>query len=146
MKNKKQPMNPQSGLSLLEVVVVVIIIAGILALVGPNIFKQYTQSQARNTKSQIELLSTALDTFRLEIGRYPTEEEGLQALVAQPEGLGLWNGPYLRKKTLPRDGWGNEFVYANPPVQGGIDYDLSSLGADGKPGGAENDKDIGNWE
>ena len=91
------------------------------------------------------LLATALDMFRLENGRYPNQDEGLKALVEQPMTLPTWSGPYLRKRELPKDGWGRVFIYEIPANKGGIDYDLYSLGADGETGGEDDDADVGNW-
>lgn len=138
--------NPQAGLTLVEVIVVLVIIAGVIGLVGPQVFGQLEKSRVQTTRSQIELLATALDTYRLEIGRYPTERQGLVALVEQPEGVPLWNGPYLRKPTLPKDSWGQDYVYVIPADRNGVDYELYSLGADGEPGGEGDDADIGNWQ
>ncbi len=137
--------HPQSGLTLIEVIAVLVIIVGIIGLVGPQIFKQLEKSRVKTTYSQIELLSTSLDAFRLENGRYPTTEEGLIALVERPDDLPTWDGPYLRKKALPKDSWNQDFMYARPATMGGIDYDLYSYGADGEEGGEGVNADIGNW-
>ena len=92
------------------------------------------------------MLATALDNFRLDNGRYPTQEEGLQVLIEQPETLASWSGPYLKKRKLPVDAWGFPFVYATPAQRGGIDFDLYSLGADGAEGGEQENAEIGNWQ
>ena len=86
----------------------------------------------------------ALDLFLLNVGRYPTTDEGLAALVEEPTGVNNWNGPYLKKKTVPKDPWGNDFIYLSPGLQG--DFDIISYGADGVPGGEDENKDINNWE
>ena len=135
----------QAGLSLIEIIVVLLIIAGILGLVGPQIFGQFEKSKVKTTQSQIEMLSTALDAYRLENGHYPTTSEGLEVLVENTANSPTWNGPYLRKRQLPLDGWNQPFQYERPAQRGGIDYDLYSFGADGKEGGEELDQDIGNW-
>lgn len=137
------------GFTLIELLIVIAIIGLLAALVAPRLIGTLGESQVRTTEAQIELLSTALESFRISNGRYPSAEEGLHALVEKPTGLESWAGPYLRKRTLPDDGWGRPFLYAIPPTRGGIDYDLYSLGADGVEGGAgsEGERDIiGNWQ
>lgn len=135
----------QQGFTLIELVIVMAIIALLAALVGPQLFRQLEGSKSKATKAQIELFSTALDAYRLDNGRYPRQEEGLQALVERPADLVTWAGPYLRKRELPKDGWGHPFVYETPGKRATVGYDLYSLGADGKPGGEGDDADIGNW-
>jgi len=125
----------QGGFTLIEMVIVMAIIALLAALVGPQLFGKLGESKIKGTKAQIEMLSTALDAYRLDNGRYPTQDENLTALVEKPANLPNWAGPYLKKKELPKDPWGNAFVYTIPPVKGGLDYDLYSLGPDGKPDG-----------
>jgi general secretion pathway protein G len=93
---------------------------------------------------QIERLGTVLDTFRLDIGRYPTTQEGLQALVTRPNGIERWDGPYLNKG-VPKDPWDRPYVYRSPG-EGGRPYDIYSLGADGAPGGTDQNRDITSWE
>jgi general secretion pathway protein G len=134
------------GFTLIEMMVVMVIIALIAALVGPRVMKHLGSSKEKTTLVQIEQLSAALESFKLEVGRYPTQQEGLKALVENPGKAPNWKGPYLRKKELPQDAWGFPFHYELPAKRGGIDYDLYSLGADGKPGGEGEDADIGNWK
>jgi general secretion pathway protein G len=134
------------GFTLIEMMVVMVIIALIAALVGPRVMKHLGSSKEKTTLVQIEQLSAALESFKLEVGRYPTQQEGLKALVENPGKAPNWKGPYLRKKELPQDAWGFPFYYELPAKRGGIDYDLYSLGADGKPGGEGEDADIGNWK
>lgn len=135
----------QRGFTLIELVIVMAIIALLAALVGPQLFGQLEGSKGKATKAQIEMLATALDSFRLDNGRYPKQEEGLDALVTRPTNVATWAGPYLRKKDLPKDGWGNAFVYEIPGKRATVGYDLYSLGADGKPGGEGENADFGNW-
>jgi general secretion pathway protein G len=135
-----------AGFTLVEILIVITIIALLAALVGPRLMGSLSKSQGKTTKAQIEMLATALDNFRLDNGRYPTQEEGLQVLIEQPETLASWSGPYLKKRKLPVDAWGFPFVYATPAQRGGIDFDLYSLGADGAEGGEQENAEIGNWQ
>jgi general secretion pathway protein G len=135
-----------AGFTLVEILIVITIIALLAALVGPRLMGSLSKSQGKTTKAQIEMMATALDNFRLDNGRYPTEEEGLRALIEAPDGLAAWAGPYLKKRQLPRDAWGFEFQYSRPPQRGGIDFDLYSLGADGAEGGEGENAEIGNWQ
>lgn len=124
----------QRGFTLIEMVIVMAIIALLAALIGPQLFGKLDDSKIKSTKAQIEMLSTALDAFRLDNGRYPSQDENLKVLVEKPVGSTLpnWAGPYLKKKELPKDAWGNDFVYVIPPTRGGLDFDLYSLGPEGK--------------
>lgn len=123
------------------------VILGLLtALVGPRLFGHVASSKIKAARAQIEMTSTALDGSRLDLGRYPSTEEGLALLWNKPEDDKLaeaWRGPYLKKK-LEKDPWGNPYVYASPGEHG--EYDLISLGADGKSGGSGDDADINSWE
>jgi general secretion pathway protein G len=121
-----------------------VIIIGLLAgLVLPQFIRQEEKAKLRTTKAQIELFGTALDTFRLDVGRYPTTDEGLQALRQKPGGLERWDGPYLRKE-LPLDPWSKPYAYRSPGEHGA--YDIVSYGADGTPGGDGDNRDITSWE
>lgn len=132
-----------SGFTLIELLVVVIIIGLLASLVAPKFFKKLGASRQKTAKAQIELFGSALDSFRLDNGRYPTTEEGLAALRTKPEGLSNWAGPYL-PKAIPKDPWGHDYIYRSPGEHG--DYDLSSYGRDGSPGGEGEDADIVSWE
>ena len=120
-----------------------VIIGLLAALVAPRFIRQEEKAKLKATKAQIELLGTALDTLRLDAGRYPTTQEGLEALRTRPSGLDKWDGPYL-KKEVPLDPWGRPYVYRSPSEHG--PYDLVSYGADGAPGGEADNADITSWE
>jgi general secretion pathway protein G len=121
-----------------------VIILGVLAgLVGPRLFGRVGQSKQAAARVQIELLGTALDQFKLDVGRYPTTQEGLQALQQNPGNATGWDGPYL-KKDVPRDPWGNPYQYRSPGEHD--EYDVVSLGSDGAPGGEGEAADVGSWE
>ncbi len=138
-----QAMKNQAGFTLVELIVVVIIIGLLAGLVVPQFIKQEEKATAKAAKAQIELFGTALDTFRLDVGRYPTSQEGMAALMQKPGGVDRWDGPYLRKD-LPPDPWGKPYVYKSPGDHGV--YDIISYGADGAPGGDGNNRDITSWE
>lgn len=140
-----QRANTQSGFTLIELLVVMAIIAMLVALVAPRLFGQVAASEVKAAKTQIELLSRALDAYRLDNGRYPTTEEGLSALVVKPATATNWNGPYLAKRQLPKDPWGYDYIYQRPAAKGGVDFDLFTLGNDHKPGGQGEAADFGNW-
>lgn len=129
-----------SGFTLLELLVVVAIIGLLAAYVGPRYFSQLGKSESAVAKAQIEAFAKALDQYRLDVGRFPTTEQGLAALVSSP-GHKKWNGPYLAKD-LPADPWGNPYRYRSPAAKG--DYEILSYGKDGLPGGVADDADITN--
>jgi general secretion pathway protein G len=130
------------GFTLLELLVVVVIIGLLAGFVAPRYFSQVGKSEVQLTRAQIDALEKALDQYRLDLRRYPTNEEGLKALIERPAGEGRWNGPYLRKD-VPTDPWGRAYLYRTPGTKG--DYDLVSYGRDGRPGGQGDDADIVNF-
>jgi general secretion pathway protein G len=143
IRSLNQAMKNQAGFTLVELIVVVIIIGLLAGLVVPQFIKQEEKATAKAAKAQIELFGTALDTFRLDVGRYPNSQEGMAALMQRPGGVDRWDGPYLRKD-LPPDPWGKPYVYKSPGDHGV--YDIISYGADGVAGGDGNNRDITSWE
>jgi len=130
----------------MELLIVMVILGLIASLVGPKLFGKLGKAQQKTAKTQIEMLMSAMDAFRLDVGRYPTQQEGLSALAANPGtggGLDKWDGPYL-KKAVPNDPWGNPYVYRNPGEHGEVD--IYSYGQDKQPGGEKENADIGSWE
>lgn len=131
------------GLTLMELLVVMAIIAIIGMVAVPQVLNYLSRSRIQAADIQVDQLSTILDMYRLDVGRYPTTVEGLDALVNQPPGVDRWAGPYLRKPESLIDPWGNPYGYQAPGEHG--DYDLWSYGADGTSGGEGEDADITNW-
>jgi general secretion pathway protein G len=129
------------GFTLLELLVVVAIIGLLVGYVAPRYFSQVGKSEITAVRAQIDGFEKALDTYRLDTGRYPTTEQGLNALLAKPGDVPKWNGPYLRK-AVPLDPWGNPYRYKSPAEKG--DYEILSLGKDGQPGGTGDAADISN--
>ena len=129
------------GFTLLELLVVVAIIGLLVGYVAPRYFGQIGKSEVTTAKAQIDALDKALDQYRLDTGRYPTTELGLNALVQRPQDEPKWNGPYL-KKNVPLDPWGKAYLYRAPGENG--DFDIVSLGKDGQPGGSGEDADLSN--
>ncbi len=131
------------GITLIELLVVMVIIAMFATLVGQRLFRNVERARETQAKAQISEFESVLDTFRLDVGRYPTTEEGLQAMRTRPGTLERWDGPYLRKD-VPLDPWQHPYVYRFPGQHG--DYDLLSLGADGQEGGEGENADVVNWK
>jgi general secretion pathway protein G len=131
----------QAGFSLIEIMVVVVIMGILAALIVPRVLDRPDQARQVAARQDIGGLMQALKLYRLDNGRYPTTQQGLQALVTRPENTASWR-PYLER--LPNDPWGHPYQYLSPGVKG--DVDVFSFGADGKAGGEQNDADIGSWE
>jgi len=128
------------GFTLLELLVVLVIIGLLAAFVAPRFFSQIGKSEQKVAKAQIEAFAKALDAYRLDVGTYPTSEQGLQVLVTAPGGSdGKWRGPYLEKK-VPNDPWGRPYVYRSPGER--AEFDLISYGKDGQPGGTDDNADV----
>ncbi len=131
-----------AGFTLLELLVVIVIIGLLAGLVAPRYFDQVGKSNTKIAKAQIDALEKALDQYRLDVGSYPTTEQGLAALNTKPANDERWAGPYL-KKAVPPDPWGAPYVYKSPGEHG--DYDLQSYGSDGQPGGTGEAADVTSW-
>lgn len=128
----------EDGFTLIEMLIVIIILGLLASLVGPRLFTKVDKARIQTAKAQIELLCTAIDTYRLDMGKFPSSLEELRR-----SDDSKWEGPYL-PKDIPLDPWGGRYVYKCPGEQG--PYDIISYGADGKSGGKGNDKDIVSWE
>jgi general secretion pathway protein G len=131
----------QCGFTLLELLVVLVILGLLASLVAPRMFGNVAKSEVKVARAQIAALETAVENFRLDMGRYPSSDEGLVALQKAPGNDPRWSGPYL-KKAVPADPWGNPYQYRAPGERG--DFDLVSLGRDGRPGGSGDDADLTN--
>lgn len=130
-----------TGFTLLELLVVMVIIGLLAGYVAPRYFAQVGKSEVKAAQAQIHSLTTALDQYRLDVGHYPTTEQGLAALLANPDNDPKWNGPYLQK-SVPADPWGKPYVYKSPGDHG--EFDLASLGKDGQVGGSGENSDLYN--
>lgn len=138
------PNRRPGGFTLLELLVVLGIIALLAGIVGPQVMKHMGASKTKAAKVQIEELAAALDMYKLDEGRYPTQQQGLAALVERPADAKRWSGPYLRKEKLPQDPWLNDYHYVVPGQHGA--FDLFSYGADDKAGGEGEEQDVVSWE
>ncbi len=141
-RRDKDMLRGMRGFTLIELLVVMVILGMLAALVGPQIFGKVGKGKQSAARTQIEMLGQALDSYRLDVGKYPTTSEGLNALNTSP-GTPGWDGPYL-KKGVPNDPWGKPYQYQSPGTHG--DYDLFSYGADGAAGGDGENKDVNSWE
>jgi len=135
-------LKSQKGFTLIELLIVMIILGLLAALVAPKMFQKVGSSKQKAAKAQISMLGTALDAYRLDVGKYPPAEEGLDGL-RKNSGHDTWDGPYM-SKDIPKDPWGKEYVYRYPGEHG--DYDLYSMGADGQDGGEGENADVVSWE
>ena len=130
------------GFTLLELLVVMVIIGLLAGYVGPKYFEQIGKSETKTTRAQIDSLGKALDQYRIDVGQYPTTEQGLIALNKNPSNVAKWSGPYLAK-AIPSDSWGVSYQYKSPGEHG--EYDLYSLGKDGQQGGTKESEDVVSW-
>lgn len=133
----------ERGYSLLELLVVLAILGLIIAIAAPRVIGYFDTSKAKAAQIQIANISAALDLYYLANGAYPSEQQGLKALVERPEGLQSWDGPYLNRADGIIDPWARPYLYKQPGAHG--KFDVSSLGADGKEGGEAEDRDLGSW-
>lgn len=133
----------QRGFTLLELLVVLVVLGLLAGIVAPKYFAQLGRSEVKVARAQIEGLAKALDLYRLEVGHYPSTEQGLQALVSAPSDESRWTGPYLQK-SLPQDPWGRAYSYRYPGEHG--EYDLLSMGKDGQPGGEGENAEVTSWQ
>jgi general secretion pathway protein G len=144
---EKRMRDPRAGFTLIEMLVIIAIIAVLAAVVAPEVFKNVGDANAGAAKQQIQLLGTALDSYRLDNHAYPTTEQGLGALRTEPT-TGTrpprWRGPYLRS-AVPQDPWDRPYIYVAPGRNDPRGYDLSSLGRDGREGGEGEDADVTSW-
>ena len=129
--------------TLIEVVVAIVIVVTLASVAAPLYLNYIKKANVGAAKTQIKLLEDALTGYRLDVGSYPDGEDGLEALVENLQDEEKWNGPYIRPR-VPKDPWGNDYIYVCPGENG--DFDLSSYGADGQPGGEDENADINNWE
>ena len=136
--------DPESGFTLLELLVVMVIIGLLASYVAPRYFDQVGKSEVKATRAQLDSFEKALGAYRLDVGRYPTTEQGLKALNERPSEEPKWAGPYL-SKAVPPDPWGRGFIYRSPG-DSGHDFELGSLGKDGQRGGTGLDADISVWD
>ena len=142
MNNSVRKRAGQNGFTLIELLIVVIILGLLAAIVGPKMFGQVGKAKTKSAKAQISNFETALDLYRLDVGHYPTSDEGLEALRTKPEAE-TWQGPYIEKQ-IPKDPWGNDYQYRSPGEHG--EFDLYSYGADGVEGGEGENQDVTSWE
>jgi general secretion pathway protein G len=133
----------QSGFTLIELLVVLVILSLLATVAVPQVLKYLGGAKTDAAKVQIQSLATNLDLYRLDTGRYPSQQEGLGALVERPASTEKWNGPYVTKREMLLDPWGRPYVYRQPGQHGA--YDLYTLGADNAPGGEGEDQDVTNW-
>ena len=138
MQSRKQ--NRQRGFSLIELIVVLVILGLLAAVVGPRVMDRLRGSRAQIARIQIAEFDTTLELFNFDVGRYPTSEEGLRALIENTGNIPNWSGPYLKKNAVPKDPWNHDYAYRAPGQHG--EYDLYSLGADGQEGGERENADI----
>ena len=140
----KARFGASAGFTLIELLVVLAILGLLVGLGTPQVIKYLGRARTDAARTDIRNIESALDLFRLDMARYPTQQEGLVALVEKPAGLERWQGPYIKQHNAPTDPWGRPYVYQIPGTHG--EYDLYTLGRDGAPGGTGEDQDLTNWQ
>lgn len=143
-RNVKRRVSNASGFTLIELLIVMVILGLLAAFIVPKLIGRVGESKQKAAKVQMELLSTALEVYKLDTGKYPSQDAGLNALIAKPDDVNNWKGPYLKKDKVPKDPWGIDFIYKHPGEHG--DYDIVSYGADENEGGTDESADIVSWE
>ena len=145
-KNKTsfQRTHSVSGFTLIELLIVMVIIGLLAAFIVPKLIGRVGESKQTAAKAQIELISTAIELYKLDTGKYPSQDTGLQALNTKSGDVQNWKGPYMKKNKVPKDPWGADYIYKFPGSHG--DYDISSYGADGTEGGSGDNSDQVSWE
>lgn len=136
-------MRKKHGFTLVELLVVLSILALLVSLVGPALFKHLSPAKRSVARAQMENFMSSLDSYYMDTGKFPSSADGLEALRTKPQSVNKWNGPYM-KKEIPLDPWGNSYMYKTPGRNGG--YEITSYGADNAPGGKDEDADINSWE
>lgn len=141
MVSRRNNRDKQAGFTLMELLVVLVIVGLLAAFVGPILYQRISPAKATAAQAQIEGFGTALDTYLIDVGQFPTSEQGLEALRTNP-GVSGWAGPYLRKE-IPADPWGNQYIYRAPGRSGG--FEIVAYGADGLEGGTGDAADVESW-
>jgi general secretion pathway protein G len=135
----------ERGFTLLEMLVVLAIMGLLAAIIAPQVLKYLGTSRTQTAKVQIQNVASALELYRLDVGRYPTQEEGLNALITAPQTAPGWNGPYLQKSAALTDPWGQPYVYRYPSKHAVVEVEVYTLGSDKAEGGSGEAADVGNW-
>jgi len=138
-----KPRRREAGFTLLELLVVLAILGLLAAIIGPQVLKYLSQGRTQTARVQVQNVVAALELFKLDVGHYPTQAEGLNSLVVAPPSEVGWNGPYLRRESALKDPWGEPYLYKNPGQHGEID--VYTLGSDKAEGGTGEAQDVGNW-
>ncbi len=143
MRDHQKVGRKTGGFTLLELMVVLLILAMLASIAAPQVLKYLGKAKGQTAKIQIDALSAGVDFYHVDLGHFPTQEQGLHALIQRPENETKWDGPYVKKDASLLDPWGRPFLYKIPGQHGA--YDIYSYGADGKEGGDGEDSDVGNW-